>query len=133
MAGMSAKPVTCARHGGAAGSGKFPDCSQADRFGRPPPAHLTCQQGTRDPREMSLTSSMNGAGIAPPAESRERSVLLLWMIFTGLSIFAGVLLWRYGLIGLMVRSDRTYISSVIVVLYVVTCVHCFWRTRAITR
>ncbi|MBV9564543.1 MAG: MotA/TolQ/ExbB proton channel family protein [Bradyrhizobium sp.] len=82
---------------------------------------------------MSLTSSMNGAGIAPSAESRERSVLLLWMIFTGLSIFAGVLLWRYGLIGLMVRSDRTYISSVIVALYVVTCVHCFWRTRAITR
>ncbi len=55
------------------------------------------------------------------------------MIFTGLSVFAAVLLWRYGLLGLMVRSDRTYISSVIAVLYVVTCVHCFLRTRAIAR
>ena len=63
----------------------------------------------------------------------ERGPLLLWMIFTGLSIFAGVLLWRYGFIRLMVASDRTYISSLIAVLYLVTCGHCFWRTRAIAR
>jgi hypothetical protein len=65
--------------------------------------------------------------------SRERGPLLLWMIFTGLSIFAGVVLWRYGLINLMLVSDRTYISSLIAVLYVITCCHCFWRTRAIER
>ena len=59
--------------------------------------------------------------------------MLLWMIFTGLSIFAAVLLWRYGFIRLMVASDRTYISSLIAVLYIVTCFHCFWRTRAIAR
>src|SRR5215212_3299507 len=64
-------------------------------------------------------------------DTPERSVLLLWMIFTGLSIFAVFLLWRYGLIHLMVASDRTYISSLIAVLYLVTCGHCFWRTRAI--
>ncbi len=63
----------------------------------------------------------------------ERRGLLLWMIFTGLSVFAAVLLWRYGLIRLMVVSDRTYISSVIAVLYIVTCLHCFFRTRAIAR
>jgi MotA/TolQ/ExbB proton channel family len=67
------------------------------------------------------------------ADTSERSVLLLWMIFTGLSVFAVVVLWRYGLLHLMVISDRTYISSVIAVLYVVTCFHCFWRTRAIAR
>src|SRR3954447_25512847 len=66
-------------------------------------------------------------------DTPERSVLLLWMIFTGLSIFAAFLLWRYGLIHLMVVSDRTYISSVIAALYVITCCHCFWRTRAIAR
>jgi len=65
--------------------------------------------------------------------SRERSALLLWMIFTGISIFSGVVLWRYGFITLMVKSDRTYISSLIAVLYVLTCCHCFWRTRAIER
>jgi biopolymer transport protein ExbB/TolQ len=67
------------------------------------------------------------------ADAPERGALLLWMIFTGLSVFAAVVLWRYGLIHLMVTSDRTYISSVIAVLYVVTCCHCFWRTRAIAR
>ena len=66
-------------------------------------------------------------------DTPERGVLLLWMIFTGLSIFAVFLLWRYGLIHLMVASDRTYISSLIAVLYLITCGHCFWRTRAIAR
>jgi biopolymer transport protein ExbB/TolQ len=70
---------------------------------------------------------------SPGADAPERGALLLWMIFTGLSVFAAVLLWQYGLIRLMVTSDRTWISSVIAVLYVVTCGHCFWRTRAIAR
>src|SRR6476660_4618828 len=77
-------------------------------------------------------SAMAGAEAAlSDTNGSERSALLLWMIFTGLSAFAVVLLWRYGLIQLMVVSDRTYISSLIAVLYIVTCIHCFWRTRAI--
>jgi hypothetical protein len=79
-------------------------------------------------------STISSAEIAlPGTETPERGPLLLWMIFTGLSIFAAVLLWRYGFIRLMVVSDRTYISSLIAVLYIVTCFHCFWRTRAIAR
>jgi MotA/TolQ/ExbB proton channel family len=79
-------------------------------------------------------SSEQGAGIAASdGRAPERGALLLWMVFTGLSVFAAVLLWRYGLLHLMLTSDRTYISSVIAVLYVVTCVHCFLRTRAIAR
>ena len=59
-------------------------------------------------------SSMTIGPIAgSAADPSERSALLFWMIFTGLSIFAVVLLWRYGLIRLMVISDRTYISSLI--------------------
>jgi hypothetical protein len=67
------------------------------------------------------------------AAEPERSALLLWMVFTGLSVFAAAVLWRYGLIRLMVVSDRTYLSSLIAVLYIVTSCHCFWRTRAIAR
>src|SRR5215468_5324500 len=79
-------------------------------------------------------SSIGSVGTAVPLkEMPERGPLLQWMIFTGLTIFAFVLLTHYGLIRLMVASDRTYISSLIVVLYVVTCGHCFWRTRAIAR
>ncbi|WOH54182.1 MotA/TolQ/ExbB proton channel family protein [Bradyrhizobium sp. sBnM-33] len=80
---------------------------------------------------MSATAGAETA--ASGADTSERSVLLLWMIFTGLSVFAVVVLWRYGLLHLMIISDRTYISSVIAVLYIVTCFHCFWRTRAIAR
>jgi hypothetical protein len=78
----------------------------------------------------SIRSAKDGVtGIDAP----ERGPLLLWMIFTGLCVFAVVLLWRYGLIRLMVTSDRTYISSVIAALYLVTCGHCLWRTWAIAR
>src|ERR1700739_1997177 len=80
-----------------------------------------------------MSTITSGAVVLPREGSPERGPLLLWMIFTGLSVFAAVLLWRYGLIHLMLVSDRTYISSVIAVLYVVTCGHCFWRTRAIAR
>src|SRR5215472_12647786 len=78
-------------------------------------------------------SAIVGETALPVTERPERSALLLWMIFTGLSIFAAVVLWQYGLIRLMVTSDRTYISSVIAVLYIITCLHCFWRTWAIAR
>jgi hypothetical protein len=80
---------------------------------------------------MSVVSSSEVAW--PREDTPERAPLLFWMIFTGLSIFAAVLVWRYGLVRLMVTSDRTYISSLIAVLYVATCGHCFWRTRAIAR
>jgi hypothetical protein len=63
----------------------------------------------------------------------DRAPLLHWMIFTGLSAFAAVLLWQYGLIRLMVASDRTYISSIICVLYLASSLHCLWRTLAIAR
>src|SRR5712672_878635 len=79
-------------------------------------------------------SAISGpAAISSGTDTPERAALLQWMIFTGLSVFAAVLLWRYGFMRLMVVSDRTYISSLIVILYIVTSCHCFWRTRAIAR
>ena len=80
---------------------------------------------------MTLTSTVQTT--ARGTDTPERGPMLLWMIFTGLSVFAAVLLWRYGLIHLMVVSDRTYISSLIAVLYVITSGHCFFRMRAIAR
>src|SRR5712692_9495072 len=59
--------------------------------------------------------------------------LLRWLMFTGVSAFGFVLAWYYGLFRLMLASDKTYISAVIVILYAATCVHCFIRTIAISR
>jgi hypothetical protein len=63
----------------------------------------------------------------------ERGPLLRWLVFTGLCLFAFILLWRFGLIRQMVTSDRTYLSSIIGLLYVAASLHCLWRTIAISR
>ena len=63
----------------------------------------------------------------------DRGPLLRWLVFTGLSVFAAVLLWRYGLIGLMVAGDRTHLSSIIALLYIAASMHCLWRTIVISR
>ena len=44
--------------------------------------------------------------------------LLRWLMFTGVSAFGFVLAWYYGLFHLMLVSDKTYISSIIGVLYI---------------
>ena len=63
----------------------------------------------------------------------DRGPLLRWLIFTGLWVFALVLLWRFGLVRQMIASDRTYLSSIIALLYVATSLHCLWRTIVIAR
>jgi hypothetical protein len=64
---------------------------------------------------------------------RERDPLLPWLIFTGLSLFAFILLWYFGLIQRMIDSDRTYISPIICVLYLLSSLHCLWRILSISR
>ena len=59
--------------------------------------------------------------------------LLRWLMFTGVSAFGFVLAWYYGLIHLMLASDKTYISAIIGVLYIMATAHCFVRTAAISR
>ena len=59
--------------------------------------------------------------------------LLRWMIFTGVCLFGFVLAWHYGLIRMMLISDKTYISVIILMLYVAASVHCMVRTVAISR
>jgi len=59
--------------------------------------------------------------------------MLRWLMFTGVSAFGFVLAYHYGLLHLMMTSDKTYISATIVALYFATCVHCLMRTAAISR
>jgi len=68
-----------------------------------------------------------------PLETTDRRPLLLWMIFSGVSAFATVLLWHFGLFRRMVEADRSYLSSVIVLLYLVTTLHCLWRLVVVSR
>jgi hypothetical protein len=63
----------------------------------------------------------------------DRLPLLRWLMFTGVCAFGFVLVWYYGLFHLMMASDKTYISLIIVVLYVAASVHCLIRTATISR
>jgi MotA/TolQ/ExbB proton channel family len=63
----------------------------------------------------------------------DRLPLLRWLMFTGVCAFGFVLAWHYGLFHLMLASDKTYISLVIVILYVATSAHCLARTMTISR
>ena len=59
--------------------------------------------------------------------------LLRWLIFTGVSAFAFVMCWHFGLVRMMINGDKTYISVVIAILYVASSLHCLLRTTAISR
>src|SRR5258707_3131738 len=59
--------------------------------------------------------------------------LLRWLIFTGVSAFAFVMAWHFGLVRMMVNGDKTYISIIIAVLYLGTSLHCLLRTTTISR
>jgi hypothetical protein len=59
--------------------------------------------------------------------------LLRWLIFTGVCVFAFVLAWHFGLVRMMINGDKTYISIIIGVLYVLSSLHCLSRTAAISR
>jgi hypothetical protein len=69
----------------------------------------------------------------PSRAAPDWAPLLRWLVFTGFTAFAALLLWRYGLFRLMVQADRTYISLVICVLYVGASLHCLYRTIAVSR
>lgn len=59
--------------------------------------------------------------------------VLSWLIFTGLTVVAFMLLWFYGLAQKALTADPTHITSVIVLIYIAASLHCLWRAIAISR
>jgi hypothetical protein len=84
-------------------------------------------------KEIGTTAAALSPEQGPAWSAADRAPLLRWPIFTGATVFAAIVLWRYGLIRLMVASDRTYLSSLIAVIYVDASLHCLWRTIVISR
>jgi biopolymer transport protein ExbB/TolQ len=70
---------------------------------------------------------------AAPEIDRAYDPVLRWLIFSGVSAFAAVALWRYGLIRLVVVSDRTRLTSVIALVYVAASLHSLVAAIAISR
>jgi hypothetical protein len=84
-------------------------------------------------RNVGMTAVVLSPDEAPAGSAADRAPLLRWLIFTGATVFAAIVLWSYGLIRLMIASDRTYLSSLIALIYVGASLHCLWRTIVISR
>lgn len=59
--------------------------------------------------------------------------VLSWLIFTGLTALAFVLLWFYGLAQKALTSDPTHITTCIGLIYIAASLHCLWRSLVISR
>ena len=66
-------------------------------------------------------------------ESRDFLPLLKWMIFTGVVLFCFWMAWRFGLVQLMLESDKSYISFAVIIIYALTSIHCLFQVIVMSR
>ena len=78
--------------------------------------------------EKTLLSRQSPMLLGTLAESRDFLPLLRWLIIVSLTGFGAIVLWRLGLISIMLETDRTHISSLILALFVLTSLHCLVQT-----
>ncbi|MGR8921371.1 MAG: MotA/TolQ/ExbB proton channel family protein [Gammaproteobacteria bacterium] len=68
----------------------------------------------------------------PRLQDQDHWIFLVWLTITGLSVFGAIVCWHEGLIDLLVASDRSHISLVIGMLYVIGSAHCARRARVLS-
>jgi hypothetical protein len=68
-----------------------------------------------------------------PSQARDFAPLLRWMILISLTVFALLSLWQLSVIQTMFRTDRTHISSFILLLFAVTSLHCLVQTWFVSK
>lgn len=66
-------------------------------------------------------------------EARTHLPLLRWLLVNALALFGFAATWWFGLLQLMIVSDRSYISLVILCVYVAMTAQCFVVTLWISR
>jgi hypothetical protein len=75
----------------------------------------------------------NSLLLADFRESRDFVPLLRWLILICVTAFGAATLWNLGLIQMMVATDRTHLSSVIIGLFILTTMHCFAQTWSVSQ
>jgi hypothetical protein len=58
---------------------------------------------------------------------------LRWLLVNCMAVVALIALWHFGLIQLMLRTERTHISVLILAFLVITIVHCLIQTLYVSR
>ena len=64
---------------------------------------------------------------------RHHQLMLKWLLLTGVVIFVFSLALHYGLVERVLTTDKSYISSGITILYVVTTLHCMVQSWFISK
>ena len=64
---------------------------------------------------------------------RHHQLILKWLLLTGVVVFIFALAVHYGLVDRVITTDKSYISSGITILYVVTSLHCMIQSWFISR
>jgi hypothetical protein len=67
------------------------------------------------------------------AESMDYAPLLKWILVNTLALFGVLALWHFGIIQNIFESDQTRVSVIIVVIFVVTALHCLYHTVVVSR
>jgi len=57
-------------------------------------------------------------------EQPEHSLLLRWLILTGLIVFSFIIAWNEGVFSLLITIDKSRISSIIGLIYLLVTLHC---------
>lgn len=77
--------------------------------------------------------SLLAAVIGSRAEARDFVPFLRWLLVNCLTAIAVLVLWRLGIVQLMLETDRTRISLLILALLVITIGHCLAQTLFVSR
>ena len=67
--------------------------------------------------------------LAPMDPASAYTLLLTWLAFAGVLLFAAALLWQYGVWAMLLDADPTGITMIIVAIFAAASVRCGWRSR----
>jgi hypothetical protein len=67
--------------------------------------------------------------IAPATPAPPYNLLLTWLAFAGVLLFAAALLWQHGIWAMLLEADPTNITMIIVVVFVAATLRCGWRSH----
>jgi hypothetical protein len=71
--------------------------------------------------------------VGTSSEARDFLPVLRWLILMSLTGFGVAALWQFRIIQAMLDTDRTHISSLILLLFVITSLHCLTQTWFVSR
>lgn len=67
------------------------------------------------------------------SEARDFLPVLRWLILMSLTVVGAVVLWQLRILQALFETDRTYISSMILLLFVFTSLHCLVQTWFVSK